>query len=75
MPQSESFDFHSVDVRYPVEGLKLSAGGRAEAEVLFGFDVYGNVHVDFTDVGSGIVDGAPLAGGPIRPTDIYDVSA
>ena len=70
-----SFDLHPIGIRYPIEDLNLSAGDSAETEMLLGFDSDGNAHVDFANVGSGVVNGAAESGGPIGPVDGDEVSA
>lgn len=73
-PYIASFNLHPVGIRYPVEDLKLSASESAETEMLLGFDASGNAHVDFANIGSGVVNVAAEAGGPIGSLDGDEVS-
>jgi hypothetical protein len=73
-PFLASFNLDPVGIRYPVEDLGVVAGDSADAEILFGTQVGGDVPVDSADIGSDLVDVAPEAGGPIGSGDGDEVS-
>jgi len=74
-PFIASFNLDPVGIRYPVEDLQVVTSDCTETEILLGLDSEGNSRIDFANVGSGIVDGAPESGGPVGSVDGDEVSA